>query len=308
MNVLQPILNERILQVVLALAEELHFGRAAARLHVSQPALSGTLKSLERDLGVCLFTRTSRRVEMTEAGRVLAAEARHLIEAGECAVTLVRRCSPDVLGPICMGYAPSVDPRWLGALISNARTDTRLGLNLQCVSTEAGSLPYALIKRTLHACIIAGRLSQADLQCTTLFREPFAVVFGSKHRLAGYTSLEFDQFKEEPVVWLRRDSDPLLYDSFVARCSAQGYRPKVVQEAGTFHECLEFSRGGLGITFLPSYMQSPGGDKSIVFAGPPDGTLHAEYALAYRRNANSQDLSRFIKFVQDHVRKKNAFE
>jgi DNA-binding transcriptional LysR family regulator len=300
------ILNERILQVVLVLAEELHFGRGAARLHVSQPALSGTLKSLERDLGVGLFTRTSRHVEMTEAGRVLAVEARHLIEEGERAVTLVRRCSPDVLGPIYMGYPPSVDPRWLCALISHARTDTRLGINLQCVSTEAGSLPYALIKRTLHASIIAGRLSHQDLQCVTFVQEPFAVVVGSKHALAGSASLGFDQFKEEPVVWLRRNSDPLLYDSFMVSCSAQGYRPKVVQETGTFHECLEFSRAGLGITFLPSYMQSHGGDKSVVFARLPNGALQAEYGLAYRRNADSQDLARFVKFVQDHARKKSA--
>ena len=84
------ILNERILRLIVTLAEELHFGRAAATLHVSQSALSGTVKSLEDDLGVRLFSRTSRSVELTEAGRVFVAEAGRLITQNERVVALVR--------------------------------------------------------------------------------------------------------------------------------------------------------------------------------------------------------------------------
>ncbi len=80
------ILNERILRLVVVLAEELHFGRASERLHVSQPALSGTLKLLESDLGVRLFKCSSRKVELMEAGRVLASEAQRLIKENEQAV------------------------------------------------------------------------------------------------------------------------------------------------------------------------------------------------------------------------------
>jgi DNA-binding transcriptional LysR family regulator len=298
------ILNDRILQIVLVLSEELHFGRAAARLHVSQPALSGTLKNLERDLGVCLFTRTSRHVELTEAGRVFAGEARHLIQEAERAVTLVRRSSPDVLGPLCMGYPASIDLRWLCSLMVHARADARLAVDLQCVSTEAGSLPYELVKRTLHAAIVAGHLCHPDLECVTLFREPFAMVLDARHALARSALVRFNQLKGEPVVWLRRDGDPLLYDSFMVLCSAQGYRPNVVQEAGSFQECLEFARAGLGITFLPSFMQSNDADKSVAFLRLPDGALHADYSLAYRRNGGSLDVARFVKFVEDHARKK----
>jgi len=147
MQAAQLILNERILRITVALAEELHFGRAAARLHVSQSALSGAVKNLERDLGVRLFTRTSRHVELTEAGRVLAEEARHLIEEGERTVALVRRSSSDVLGPLCLGYPESIDLRWLCSLLNHARTDTRLAVDLECVSTPANALPYELIKR-----------------------------------------------------------------------------------------------------------------------------------------------------------------
>ncbi len=85
------ILNERVLRLIVTLAEELHFGHAAARLHVSQPALSGTVKSLASDLGVRLFNRTSRSVELTEAGHILVAEARRLIQENDRPVSLVPR-------------------------------------------------------------------------------------------------------------------------------------------------------------------------------------------------------------------------
>ena len=306
MQAAQLILNERILRITVALAEELHFGRAAARLHVSQSALSGALKNLERDLGVRLFTRTSRHVELTEAGRVLAEEARHLIEEGERTVALVRRSSSDVLGPLCLGYPESIDLRWLCSLLNHARTDTRLAVDLECVSTPANALPYELIKRTLHAAILAGHICHPDLQCAALFREPFAVVASPKHAFSQSNFVGFDQLKGEPVVWLGRDSDPLLYDRFMMLCSSHGYRPNVVQEVRTFQECLEFARSGVGITFLPSFMQSNDCDKSAVFVRVRDDVLHAEYQLAYHRNGGLRDVGRFVRFVQDQARKKHS--
>jgi DNA-binding transcriptional LysR family regulator len=297
------ILNERILKVVLTLAEQLHFGHAASTLHVSQSALSGTIKNLEHDLGVSLFIRTSRHVELTEAGRVLVAEARRLVAEGERVVSLVRECSPNIVGPLRIGYLASVDLRWLCSLICRARSDTLLVSGVQFFSTEAVHIYDDLIKGALHAVFCAGRMGRTDLQCVTLFREPFRVVLSSGHPLAQTPSLGFDQLKEEPAVWLSRESNPPLYDSFMALCSSQGYSPKMVQEVKTFYECLEFARGGLGITFLPAHMQVNDNDSSV-FLRLPKGTLHSEYTLAWRRHAGSENMTSFLKFVQNHVSEK----
>src|SRR5258708_31182390 len=164
------ILNERILRMIVTLAEELHFGRAAATLHVSQPALSGTLKSLERDLGVRLFRRTSRNVELPEAGRVLAAEAGRLIDESERAVALVRGSSSDALGPLRIGYPASMNLHWLGGLICHARNDGFPAADLQFISSEATSLQDKLVKRTLSAAFFAGYVSHPDLQAGALFQ------------------------------------------------------------------------------------------------------------------------------------------
>jgi DNA-binding transcriptional LysR family regulator len=289
------ILNERILKIVLTLSEELHFGRTAARLHISQGALSGTVKNLECDLGVCLFRRTSRRVELTEAGCILATEARQLIEHGERVVTMIRERAPEVRGPLRIGYTTSLDLRWLCSLISHVHTS--LNSSVQLVSTEAVHLDDDILKGILHAALYAGRLRHPDLQSMTLFRESLRVVLGSKHRLAQCKTLEVAQLADEPVVWLTRAADPQRYDSFMALCSSLRYRPKIVQEVRTLHECLEFARAGAGITFLPSFMQSNENDNAVLFLSLP--ALYAEYGLAYRRSNMSRDLARFVKFVQD---------
>src|SRR6516225_9151263 len=101
------ILNERVLKVVITLADELHFGNAAESLHVSQPALSGTIKNVEDHLGVRLFSRTSRSVNLTDAGKIFVTEARRLIREGERVVGLVRDTA-DVEGPLLVGYAPTI--------------------------------------------------------------------------------------------------------------------------------------------------------------------------------------------------------
>jgi DNA-binding transcriptional LysR family regulator len=156
------ILNERILQVVLALAEELHFGRAAARLHVSQPALSGTIRSIERDLGVHLFRRTSRHVELTDAGEVFAAEARRLIAEGERAMTLIRNSSLEIAGPVRVAYPASIDLSWLCSLVSDVRKGACFANGFQLTSAEGLHLIERLLDRSLHAAFFAGRVRHPD--------------------------------------------------------------------------------------------------------------------------------------------------
>jgi DNA-binding transcriptional LysR family regulator len=299
------ILNERILRLIVTLAEELHFGRAAATLHVSQSALSGTVKSLEDDLGVRLFSRTSRNVELTAAGRVFVAEAGRLITQNERIVALVRQSSSDGSGPLHIGYpASSMNLPWLSVLISQARRDGFLSTELRFISSETINLHEDLAKGKLQAAFFTGQFCDADgpdLRSVKLFRDTLAVVLGSGHPLAQAASFPLDQLKDEPVVWLRRDVNPHLHDSFMALCAAQGYRPKVAQEVRTFYECLFFARQGLGITFLPPFMKSAGPDDTVVFLCLPEGTLHVEYTLAYCGNDDSRGIDQFVKFVQDHV-------
>lgn len=294
------ILNERILRVVVTLAEELHFGHAAAKLHLSQPALSGTVKSLESDLGVRLFNRTSRSVELTDAGHVLVAEARRLIQENDRAVSLVRESSSDSLGPLHIGYPVSMNLNWMGALIAGVRRDEFLSERVRFTSFEAVHLYEELSTRALHAAFFAGYPWYGefpDLQHATLFRESFRAVLPAGHSLTRSPLLRLDQLGDEPVVWLERNINPVLYDNFMALCRSQGYQPRVAQEARTFYECLAFARSGLGITFLPQFMESHAADESATFVPLPDGAPCVEFTLAWRRHAGNLALHRFVEFT-----------
>jgi DNA-binding transcriptional LysR family regulator len=296
------ILSERIHRLLI-LAEELHFGRAAERLHVSQPALSGSLKSLESELGARLFKRTSRNVELTEAGNILASEARRMLQESERTTALVRECQSDLSGPRYIGYCSALDLQWLGGLMSKARRDGFRDAEWQFVSCDASRLQEGLDKRTLHAAFFAGflrRAGQSDFQYVRLFRENLQAVLAAGRRLARSGAIGIRDLQDEPVVWLRHDADTPLHDGFVEMCSSQGYWPKVVQEAGTFYECLQFAREGIGITFLPSCMSAPA-DANVVFLGLA-GALHIDYTLIYRRNTKADDaMDRFVAFVRDHA-------
>ena len=299
------IINERILRLVVTLAEELHFGRAAAALHLSQPALSGTLKSLENDLGVRIFNRTSRNVELTEAGHVLVAEARRLIQESERAVSLVRGCSSEILGPLRIGYPATVNIHWVAALIAQARNGGFPAPDVQFVSSDAAGLRDELAKRTLQAAFFAGSPYDPDFHSVKLFREDFCVVMASNRPLARYAALQLFQLRDEPVVWLCREADPFLHDSFLDLCAAQNYRPKMAQQVRTFGECLQFAREGLGITFLPGFMKPPHEDETVRFIPLPEGALHVQYTLAWYKSGGADRVDHFVKFAQDRVPRKN---
>jgi DNA-binding transcriptional LysR family regulator len=294
------ILNERILQVVLALAEELHFGRAASRLHVSQPALSGTLRGLERDLGVRLFRRTSRRVELTEAGSAFASEARRLIAEGERAMALIRNSAPEIVGPLRVGLPPSLDPRWLCPLIREVRGDSGLASGVELVSAEGVALMEGLMKGNLHAAFFAGRVCHPDLQCVTLFRQKFCVAVSARHSLAERGIVSLDELAGEDLVWLRRDVDPVLFDTFISLWAARGCCLKTAQQLSNFHDCLEFARASMGITFVPLPAELHPNDGSITYIPLAGGPLQTECSLAYAR-FGSRELDCFLKLAHHHA-------
>jgi DNA-binding transcriptional LysR family regulator len=299
------ILDERILRLVLTLAEELHFGRAAARLHVSQPTLSGAVKNVERDLGVQLFNRSSRRVELTDAGNTFVVEARRLVDQAERTVALVRGGGVDFAGPLRVGYSPDFNLKWFCSLISRTADDPHLATAVEFVSAEPVDVCHDLVKGTLHAGFLMGHVTDPELHCVPLFRERFAVALNSTHPLSNRTRLTFNQLQGEPAVWLRRDLNPSLYDSFLDVCSSHGYHPAIVQEVRTFYECVQFVREGLGITFLPSFLRGLGHYEGIVF-GTLLKSLYVDAALVFRRDNRADAVKRFIRFVRHNVPEHNG--
>jgi len=188
--------------------------------------------------------------------------------------------------------------------MNEVRKDRILSTAIQFVSSESNELHEGLTKATLQAAFLCGHVCDTalpELRRMELFRDNLAVTFASGHALAGEPLPALDQLRDEPVVWLGREVNPTLYDSFLSSCSEQGYRPNIVQEASTFFECLAFVREGLGITYLPQFMKPRGHDETVLFVCLPEGMLHVEYTLVFYANSESHALHRFVKLVQDQT-------
>src|SRR4051812_22243852 len=172
-------LDARILHF-LTLAEELHFGRAASRLCISQPALSGSIKNLEERLGVRLLNRSSRRVELTAAGALLADRSVVLRDQVNQTLSLVRGETSVAL--LRIGYSPLADLHWLSGVVAAARS---VQLEVEWLSQHSSDLAQLVRSGRLDAAIVLGHVLDADLESEPLLREPPQVAFSRTHPLAG---------------------------------------------------------------------------------------------------------------------------
>jgi DNA-binding transcriptional LysR family regulator len=283
------------------LARELHFGRAAALLYMSQPALSGTLKSLERELGVQLFNRSSRLVELTVAGRVFVEGARDLVATADRLVALVRESARDDSDLLLVGYSPSFNVEWLSSLLSKTNRGTEAYLSVALRSADSTRVFELLLNREIQAAFSTGRMIHPELRNEVLFREEFVVAFAPCSPLARQKEVSFKSIAAEPVIWLRRECEPWLHAAFLRACREFQYQPPVRQEVTTFLECVHFAGKSFGITFLPASIRLDAHNPPLISARLPGKGLFIESTLVCRIDSHPERLDRFRRLVREHA-------
>jgi DNA-binding transcriptional LysR family regulator len=248
----------RHLRYFVALAEELHFSRAARRLGISQPPLSQQIQALELSLNAPLFERTNRRVELTEAGRALLVEARATLDQAERAATIVGRAQRGEIGELRIGFAPSaplIAPFTATVLaFRKAAPGVRLVLGEQ-VTTEQID---ALLERRLHIGFIRSP-SEPDLPETIvaieLHREPLVAFMRADHPLARGRTVPLKALANEPFIFFPRSHGTSLYDQVLALCRKAGFTPRIDQEARGNATILGLVAVGLGVSILPESLR-----------------------------------------------------
>jgi DNA-binding transcriptional LysR family regulator len=258
-------------------AEELHFGRAALRLHVSQPALSRAIRELEGQLGVALLERTKRRVRVTEAGSTLLRAAPRVLAELERVLDETRRAGRGELGHLRIGFLPSATNELVPAAVRAFRTDfPAVTLELteeldepQLDALAHGGLDLGLVRVTRDLDGVAFEPLVEEQQC-------LAVPHG--HRLADRRGVSFGELEgEDFVLWPRRLA-PETHDLIVERCRAAGFSPRVVQEAPQAHTLLGLVAAGLGVSVLVcSYASLRGTDVVFVPIRGERSTLYAAW-------------------------------
>jgi DNA-binding transcriptional LysR family regulator len=242
----------RHLRYFLAVYEELHFGRAAERLHMAQPPLSQAIRKLEEELGVQLLQRTSRVVTATEAGRVFADEARKIFSALDRAVLEARRAG-GLGAALRIGCIPSLPIdrllRFLGALHA-------LAPDVQTRVTHLPFLEQARLLRTgeLDVGLFHDVDGYPDVQVEPLFPgEPLAVLLPPDHRLATEQTLGPDDLRDEMLICFPRSSNPPLYDRLLSLLENEGYTFQGLRDAGGANErdLMLGVADGLGVAIVP---------------------------------------------------------
>jgi DNA-binding transcriptional LysR family regulator len=251
-------INLRLLRYFLAVAEELHFGRAAQRLHIAQPPLSQQIRLLEQALGFPLFERTSRRVALTPAGKTMVTVARQCfadLKEGVAAARLEAR-GERVLR---IGYVTTAILTFLPATVRAFREQhpaTHLQLrevpsSLQLQSLRAGSLDVAIVTDPEPDPFIRRQI---------LLRDPLVLVLPSTHRsvrrrTSGKGPLgkkDLAELATEPFLLFPRAQTPSLWDHIMKACSENGFVPQVHQEAQSWHAIFGMVAAGMGISVAPA--------------------------------------------------------
>lgn len=290
------------LRSFVAVAEEGHITRAAERLNTQQPPLSMRIRSLEKRLGVQLFRRKARGVEMTDAGQVLLAHARTLLEQQARTLEAVKRASRGELGRLCVGTIPT------GPLHPLMASSVRLFRERypDAVVTLEESLRDGLLARLRDEQIdVAFMRSEpqdgAGLAVETLLTEPMVVALPRGHALAkrgARTPIAIRDLKGAPFVVFARQQGPAFYDSTVAACQRAGFSPNIVQEAPRVTTAIALVAAGMGVCVVPESMRRIALDGVVFRAIDERAGLKAVLALCWRRNDASPTLHNYLQLVR----------
>ena len=241
----------RHLRYFLAVAETLHFSRAAAQLGMAQPPLSQQIRRLEQILGYPLFDRTTRGVRLTKVGQYFRERARDTIAKIRDDLEMARRLGSGQEGVLTVGFSGSVMLTTLPKAIERyRRMHPRVELRLRELVT-AEQIP-SLLDGTLDLGFLRDGEPKDGLSMESILRERFIAVLPARHKLAGHASIRPAELRHERFVLFARRMGPLAFDRTVACCEAEGFHPNLVQEAPQWPTVVRLVAAGSGISLAPA--------------------------------------------------------
>ena len=241
----------RHLRYFVAVAEELHFGRAAVRLNVAQPALSQQIKQLERELGVLLLARTKRRVALTEPGRLFLAEARRTLAQAALAVEVARGAEAGQIGRLRIGYVDAALWSPLPEVIRVFRERfPRVALTM--LERPPSEQPADIRRGDVDLAIGPPPPTGAQVEVTPFTDEPGMVAVPAVHPLAGREAIAIADLADSPWVLVPARVPSRLRDLTVRAAAAAGFTPRVGQEARELDTLIALVSAGLGVTRVPA--------------------------------------------------------
>src|SRR6266446_3406651 len=283
------------LKSFVAVGEELHFTRAAQnRLHVSQPWLSRSVKSLESKLGVQLFERHSRHVELTPPGRRLLYGARKILHDFDRTVSAVVRDRKGN-GHLTVGYSPYVDLRFMAELEEMALSESPTA-NISFESSSSEEMVLDVERRVWDCGIVILPVDAPHLEIIPLFRLPLAAAMQKTHRLAKKRALRIEDLQNESLILGGKRRDLQFRGWLLARLADAGIRPRIAAETASPHEAQYLVTRGIGMALANSgaFRTSPEGVVVRLF---PSELVQTQTAILIRKGSHSSGMAAFLDRV-----------
>jgi DNA-binding transcriptional LysR family regulator len=292
----------RHLRYFLAVAEERHITRAAARLGLKQPPLSQQIRALETELGATLFTRLPRGVALTPAGQGLLEDARALLSGVERAASRARAAALGQPGRISIGLttAASLHPGVTRVLRTYADRHAAVALDLH--ANSAAGLTEALLRKEVQVAIIRAAVARpADLVFEELAQENMLIALPANHRLVkrkasgAHAPISLRALAGERMILVRRHAAPGMYGNVLEACHKAGFTPLVVAEVEQMLTAINLVVAGVGISMVPASIREIR-QQGIVYCPVLDApSLVAPLTLVYRRGEAEPTVTDFIE-------------
>lgn len=286
----------RQLRYFLAVSEELNFGRAALRLHISQPPLSRQIHQLEDQLGVTLFLRGKTGVALTEAGAAFLPEVRRTLAQVDKAIAVARAARGTEGGQFVVGYTTVFDRSAIPD-VSDALRQRFPNTRIVTKGKHSISLVRDIRNGAMDAAFIGLHTEAQGLAVETIFEEPFVVALPAGHRLAQKRKLGFDDLRGEPMFWFERRLNPGFHDYCQAFFEQIGFKPNAIPEPPDHHILLGLIAEEQGIALIPASLRKVR-RHGVVFRSLKEEGLSMGIAVAYSERNPSPVLPPFLELIR----------
>lgn len=290
-------MDQRLLSSFVVLAEELHFVRAAARLRVTQSALSQQIAKLEQELDVQLFDRTRRRVALTDAGRSLLEEGSIALKQLALAVDMAKRAARGHIGRLTIGFADAAALNVLPTLTSEF---SRLfpGVNIILHEMISADQVEALRAGRIQIAFLRPVFDDEDFETALVLREPYVVAVSATHRLASASVVRLAELGDEGLITTQGIKARYVQGNFRPYLKKAGIQLKTVQEVNELHAMLGLVAGGLGIALFPQSIIKLQLEGVVYKALHSGDTPMAEMLIAKRLDDRSATAMRFMEMAK----------
>lgn len=290
----------RQLKSFTVLAEECHFGRAAARLHLAQPALSQQIRRLERDLGGPLFTRSTRRVALTDAGVLLQRRARGILALLARAEDEQARLAQGRLGTVGIGFIGTATYDVLPGVARQIRRELpglRLDLRGEMLTPE---LVAGLLAHTLDVALLRPPADPTGLRVTPLRTEPLVAALRADDPRAAAGTLDLTTLAAEPFIAHPSRQLSSMHQSMLDACRAAGFRPREIIEVRETSTLVTFVAAGLGVALVPASVRSLGVD-GVAYLPLTQSSASVQLVLATRADETAPLVDRVATLITAHL-------